>query len=64
MKKYSYNIMELTNKSSYIINKLMLNKFEGEKYSRETKLYYNNLYDLFENIENKDVTSKEDRREI
>lgn len=56
--------MELTNKSTYIINKLMLNKFEGEKYSRETKLYYNNLYDLFENIENKDVKSKEDSREI
>lgn len=56
--------MELTNKSTYIINKLMLNKFEGEKYSRETKLYYNNLYDLFDNIENKDVKSKEDSREI
>ena len=64
MKKYSYNIMELTNKSSYIINKLMINKFEGDKYSREIKLYYNNLYDLFDNIDIKDVLSEEEGREI
>ena len=56
--------MELTDKSKYIISKLINRNQEESKYSGEIKLFYNTLYDLFNNIKFKDVVSKEDKKDI
>jgi len=64
MKKYRYYIMELINRSSYIINNLMIGKLRENKYSSEVKTFYINLYDIFKSIKYKEVFNKEDSREI
>lgn len=56
--------MELINRSSYIINNLMIGKLRENKYSSEVKIFYINLYDIFKSIKYKEVFNKEDSREI
>ena len=56
--------MELINRSSYIINNLMIGKLRENKYSSEVKTFYINLYDIFKSIKYKEVFNKEDSREI
>ena len=64
MKKYRYYIMELINRSSYIINNLMIGKLRENKYSSEVKRFYINLYDIFKSIKYREVFNKEDSKEI
>ena len=56
--------MELINRSSYIINNLMIGKLRENTYSSEVKTFYINLYDIFKSIKYKEVFNKEDSREI